>query len=128
MRIPIPDYRFPKKTKNFFRGGGSTALFYQPLFVNGRWLLIDQLVEQPTTHETADDEPRDCERGSVLSCRYGQCRTAHGPLTQEVNQDTQCRTRGQNDDNELAHDVCSVRFRCWFVSEWEPAFHTSLPM
>lgn len=98
------------KTGKTFLGVGVYSPFWRDPLLNGS-LLLDELVEQAAAHEPTDDEPGDGERGSVLRCGDGQCSAAHGPLPEEVNQDSQRCTRGQDDDDELAHDVCSVALR-----------------
>lgn len=131
MRMLYPVYRFWKKTKNFFRGGGPTALLLQTpgceweLVEDPFGLLLDELVEQAPEDQAADHEPRDSERGRVFRTRDLQCRGREAMMPQEVNQDAQRTCRCQKDDQPLAH--VRIRLSCFplpFVREWEPAFRT----
>lgn len=127
MRIPIAVSSFRKKTKNFFRGGGSIALSDQTPVLNGR-LLLDELVEQPAENQPTDHEPREPECGSVLRPRDSDGRGRHAMMAQEVNQDAQCCTRCQDDNQCLAH--CCVRLSCFrcrsFVNGSRPLVPTGL--
>jgi len=69
-------------------------------------LLLDQLVEDSAADQSADDEPRESECGSVFRARDSDSRGAHGPMSQEVHQDAQCCTRCQYDDECFAHVRC----------------------